>query len=31
MRQRGAYLPEEENMERLIEWLSRVQSANLFE
>ena len=31
MRQRGAFLPDDENMERLIEWLSRVQSANLFE
>lgn len=31
MRQRGAYLPDDENMERLVEWLSRVQSANLFE
>ena len=31
MRQRGASLPDDVNMERLIEWLSRVQSANLFE
>ncbi|MEY4641793.1 MAG: hypothetical protein RLZZ227_1787 [Pseudomonadota bacterium] len=31
MRQRGAFLPDDANMERLIEWLSRVQSANLFE
>lgn len=31
MRQRGAQLPDDANMERLVEWLSRVQSANLFE
>lgn len=31
MRQRGAYLPDDANMERFVEWLSRVQSANLFE
>ncbi len=31
MRQRGAYLPDDVQMEQLIEWLSRVQSANLFE
>ena len=31
MRQRGATLPDDANMERLVEWLSRVQSANLFE
>jgi len=31
MRQRGADLPDDVEMEQLVEWLSRVQSANLFE
>ncbi len=31
MRARGAALPEDHEMERLAEWLSRVQSANTFE
>lgn len=31
MRARGAHLPQDEEMERMAEWLSRVQSANLFE
>jgi mono/diheme cytochrome c family protein len=31
MRARGAELPDDEEMERMAEWLSRVQSANLFE
>lgn len=31
MRARGANLPNDPDMERLAEWLSRVQSANLFE
>jgi hypothetical protein len=31
MRARGAALPDDHDMERLAEWLSRVQSANLFE
>jgi hypothetical protein len=31
MRARGAHLPNDPDMERLAEWLSRVQKANLFE
>ena len=31
MRARGAMLPDDHAMERMAEWLSRVQSANLFE
>lgn len=31
MRGRGAYIEEAEDLERLAEWLSRVQSANTFE
>lgn len=31
MRARGAALPDDHDMERLAEWLSRVQSANTFE
>jgi mono/diheme cytochrome c family protein len=31
MRARGAELPDDEELERMAEWLSRVQSANLFE
>jgi hypothetical protein len=31
MRARGAFMPDNEEMERMAEWLSRVQSANLFE
>jgi mono/diheme cytochrome c family protein len=31
MRARGAHLPDDPGMERMAEWLSRVQSANLFE
>lgn len=31
MRQRGAALPDDVAMEQFVEWLSRVQSANLFE
>jgi hypothetical protein len=31
MRARGANLPDDHDMERMAEWLSRVQSANLFE
>jgi hypothetical protein len=31
MRARGAHLPDDHDMERMAEWLSRVQSANLFE
>jgi mono/diheme cytochrome c family protein len=31
MRARGAELPNDQDMERMAEWLSRVQSANLFE
>lgn len=31
MRARGATLPDDHDMERLAEWLSRVQSANTFE
>ncbi|MDR0779356.1 MAG: hypothetical protein LBF16_01505 [Pseudomonadales bacterium] len=31
MRARGAELPDDSDMERMAEWLSRVQSANLFE
>ncbi len=31
MRARGAALPDDADMERMAEWLSRVQSANLFE
>jgi hypothetical protein len=31
MRARGAFMADNEEMERMAEWLSRVQSANLFE
>lgn len=31
MRARGAHMPDDSDMERMAEWLSRVQSANLFE